>query len=394
MVKVRKYQRRGVPTGEWEVDVRVELPNGTVFRQRVMYRDSQSKAEARAWAEDREHHIKNLARQGLDLDGIRCALRDGTKAKDKPDVLTLGEFEPRFIEYAKANRHKASTVYAKESILRVHLIPVLGARRLDEITDADVQTLKVKLAEHKPKTVNNVLTVLSKLLRVAVRLKVISAMPVENFDLLRVPESAVPPFYTFEEYAALVAAAERLDRRLLTAVLLGGDAGLRAGEVMALEQTDVSRANGVITIERQVWRGKVDSPKSGKGRSVPMTAALRAAVVAVRHLRSPLVLVQDDGTMLTAKVLRRWMKSAQRLAGLKATGNFHILRHTFCSHLAMRGAPARVIQELAGHRHLATTMRYMHLAKGHKEQAISLLDRRPVHANESGGGGGVEAESR
>jgi hypothetical protein len=48
----------------------------------------------------------------------------------------------------------------------------------------------------------------------------------------------------------------------------------------------------------------------------------------------------------------------------------------------MRGAPAKVIQELAGHRYLSTTMRYMHLAKGHKEQAITLLDRRPMDRNE------------
>jgi site-specific recombinase XerD len=97
--------------------------------------------------------------------------------------------------------------------------------------------------------------------------------------------------------------------------------------------------------------------------------------------------------MLTPKALRGWMRSAQRLAGLKATGNFHVLRHTFCSHLAMRNAPARTIQELAGHRHLSTTMRYMHLAKGHKEQAIRLLDRRPMDQNDPNRGGGVEAES-
>jgi site-specific recombinase XerD len=38
----------------------------------------------------------------------------------------------------------------------------------------------------------------------------------------------------------------------------------------------------------------------------------------------------------------------------------HILRHTFCSHLAMRGTPARAIQELAGRQDLSTTQRYMH----------------------------------
>ncbi len=52
----------------------------------------------------------------------------------------------------------------------------------------------------------------------------------------------------------------------------------------------------------------------------------------------------------------------------------HILRHTFCSHLAMRGAPARAIQELAGHQDLATTQRYMHLSPAALDAAIRLLD--------------------
>ena len=51
-----------------------------------------------------------------------------------------------------------------------------------------------------------------------------------------------------------------------------------------------------------------------------------------------------------------------------------MLRHTFCSHLAMRGAPARAIQELAGHRDLTTTQRYMHLSPAALDSAIRLLD--------------------
>ncbi len=67
------------------------------------------------------------------------------------------------------------------------------------------------------------------------------------------------------------------------------------------------------------------------------------------------------------------MRWASRKAGLEQQG-IHILRHTFCSHLAMRGAPARAIQELAGHADLSTTQRYMHLSPAAIEGAIRLLD--------------------
>ena len=63
--------------------------------------------------------------------------------------------------------------------------------------------------------------------------------------------------------------------------------------------------------------------------------------------------------------------------GNVAMRGVHHLRHTFCSHLAMRGAPARAIQELAGHQDLRTTQRYMHLSRAAAESAIRLLDQPP-----------------
>jgi site-specific recombinase XerD len=57
------------------------------------------------------------------------------------------------------------------------------------------------------------------------------------------------------------------------------------------------------------------------------------------------VLCEADGTPVTQKVVQGFVRRV------------HILRHTFCSHLAMRGAPARAIQELAGHKDLSTTQR-------------------------------------
>ena len=66
------------------------------------------------------------------------------------------------------------------------------------------------------------------------------------------------------------------------------------------------------------------------------------------------------------------MRRVGRRANVKR--GVHILRHTFCSHLAMRGAPARAIQELAGHQDLATTQHYMHLSPAALDAAIRLLE--------------------
>jgi site-specific recombinase XerD len=90
------------------------------------------------------------------------------------------------------------------------------------------------------------------------------------------------------------------------------------------------------------------------------------------------VLCQRDGSPLTQKIVQDYVKRAARRANVKP--GVHRLRHTFCSHLAMRGAPARAIQDLAGHMDLATTQRYMHLSPAAIEGAIRLLDQvTPVH---------------
>jgi site-specific recombinase XerD len=86
-----------------------------------------------------------------------------------------------------------------------------------------------------------------------------------------------------------------------------------------------------------------------------------------------LVLYQDDASPLTDGLVQGFVQRAAQKAGLFNNGP-HMLRHTFCSHLAMRGAPARAIQELAGHADLTTTQRYMHLSPAAVDNAIRLLE--------------------
>jgi site-specific recombinase XerD len=87
------------------------------------------------------------------------------------------------------------------------------------------------------------------------------------------------------------------------------------------------------------------------------------------------VLCRDDGALLSDTNMAAAMKRQRKRAGLRHIG-WHVLRHTFCSHLAMRGAPAVAIKELAGHTSVAITNRYMHLAPAGLHSAIELLAGR------------------
>jgi integrase len=168
---------------------------------------------ARNWGQERERYL----------------LQHGPP-KAKREVPTLETFAPRFMDgYARANRQKPSGIAAKDTILRVHLVPALGSKRLDAITNEAVQRLKHDLRSKSVKTVNNVLTVLNVLLKKAVEWEVIERMPC-NIRLLPIPNGSAG-FYDFDEFERLVTAAESSDPVAHLIVLLGGEAGLRCGEI-------------------------------------------------------------------------------------------------------------------------------------------------------------------
>jgi integrase len=171
-------------------------------------------------------------------------------------------------------------------------------------------------------------------------------------------------------------------------VLLGGDAGLRLGEIVALEWQDVDLQARRLTVDRSDWLGHVTAPKGGRSRRLPMTERLTRTLKVHRHLQSPRVLCSSDGTPITRDQVIKAIRGAQRVAGLSQAG-VHVLRHTFCSHLAMKGAPARAIQELAGHADLSTTQRYMHLSPAATEDAIRLLNGRPADRQSPHGCGDI-----
>ena len=70
---------------------------------------------------------------------------------------------------------------------------------------------------------------------------------------------------------------------------------------------------------------------------------------------------------------RKAIDAAAKAAGLRSIG-WHTLRHTFASHLVMRGVPLAAVQKLLGHAGIKTTMRYAHLSPSITLDAVRVLD--------------------
>jgi len=365
-VKVRPYRRGG-----WEVDITIRLPDGSRWRERSKAPVS-SKSAAVRWAEDRERHV----------------LQHGMP-EPKKEVPTLEQFAPRFVDgHARANRQKPSGIASKEAILQKHLIPMLGSKPLDAITTEHVQNVKRQLKDRAPKTVNNVLTVLNTLLKKAVEWDVIERTKC-TIRLLPVPKTSVQ-FHDFDHYERLVEIA----RRHGSTAHLDRSAGWR-GRV-AMRRDCRARVGGRRLAETPALcaairlEGSCDDP--GR-RSIAVRAAHDSSCRGASGPPTPPITARalsKDGAFVTPKIVSDHVRRAARVANLQSRG-VHVLRHTFCSHLAMRGAPARAIQELAGHRDLSTTQRYMHLSPAALDAAVRLLHGARDHSIrgdilETGGG--------
>jgi integrase len=97
-------------------------------------------------------------------------------------------------------------------------------------------------------------------------------------------------------------------------VLLGGEAGLRCGEIMALEWRDVDLDKRQLCVQRSDWKGHVMTTTGGRVRYVPLTIRLTAALREHRHLRGVRVLCQRDGSPLTQKIVQDEVRRPGRRA--------------------------------------------------------------------------------
>lgn len=374
-MSVRQRQWRDPKTGAqrtaWMVDVIYEHPDGRVQRVRET-----SPVQTKRGAEAYERQV-------------RQALLDGTYGKEeKQRAPTFEEFQKDFLRlYAKVH-YKPSSLADSEQVIRNYLMPAFRSRRIDAIGKRDIAKLTADLLETgvrrkdglSKKTVANSLGVLRKMLNVAEDWGVIDKAP-----RIKAPKLDQPKFdfFDFDETDRLLAAA---DAEWHPFLLFQVRTGLREGEARALRWEDVDLVKGRVLVRRSIWQGIEGTTKTGKEREVPLGPETIRALKAHRHLRGKLVFCSAEGAPLTHSEMRAGLHRACRKAGLRQVG-MHTLRHTFASHLVMRGVPIKVVQELLGHASIKMTMRYAHLAPDIKKDAVLVLEQ-PVPRHNDGTTGG------
>jgi integrase len=366
-MSVRRRKWRDPITGQvkeaWMIDVAVTLENGRTQRIRRVAPLQNKRAAERYELELRRELIEGQFNRKED------------QSKRREPSLTLAEFSKPFLGVYAVTNNKPSGVEAKRIICNNHLIPALGSRRLDQIGVQDIEAFKAeKLTDgYAPKTVNNFLAVLRKLLTVAVEWGKLEQAP--KIQWLKIPDPEFD-FLSFEEAERLVAGAPDTWRTMIVVALR---TGLRIGELLALRWDDVDLVAGRLVVRRSASRGIIGTPKNGRSREVPLSDRALADLKGHRHLRGELVFCGETGRLLNRGECKWPLWRACRLAGLRRIG-WHVLRHTFASHLAMRGVPLKAVQELLGHSTMEMTMRYAHLSPDLRRDSVRLLDGHGTYA--------------
>jgi integrase len=322
--------------------------------------------EARRWRAG----AQTQAAKGVRLAGTSQTLFQAAEAF--VDGIRSGAIRTRTGE-----RYKPSVMREYERSLRLHILPTLGGARLSRIQRRDVQRLvdDLLVSGADPSTIRNALKPLQVIYRRAIEDGDLAVNPCER---LRLPaargrrERIASP----NEAAALVAALRPEDRALWGCAFY---AGLRRGELRALEWEDVDLAEGLIRVDRSMTsHGETGSPKSRAGRrSVPIVAALRDLLV-----EHKLITRRDNGFVFgssaarpfTPTAARKRALTAWRRVGLDPIG-LHECRHTFASLLIAAGVNAKAITSYLGHASIQTTFDlYGHLMPGNEDEAVARVD--------------------
>jgi integrase len=293
---------------------------------------------------------------------IRRGLRDPAPPPKTFDQLTAQWLATR----ARVKRSRQDD----ESILRRHLVPTFGGLQLRAIDVAAVERFVATRAGLSPKTVANHLTLLVAMLNFARDLGWVERVPRIRKPRVRVHGTDFVYLRTDLDVRRFLDAARAESEAVFAMYVTAVYTGARAGELAGLKWDDVDFERRLITVQRSF-----DGPtKADDVRYVPILDPLLPVLRAWR-LRNPLACVfpnakggmHGESARVFQEVLHRVLARAgfpKSVRGRKERPylRFHDLRHTFASQWVAKGGSIFKLQKILGHKTVAMTMRYSHLA--------------------------------
>ncbi len=362
MAKPTGIRQRGASVEAWVWSAREEK------KIRRTFSGTGALAAAKAWRSDA---IGEVRRGGLKAPTQRTLRQAG-------EELIAG-MKDGSIRKRDGERYKPSVIRGYATALEHRVYPDLGAARLTEIRRADLQDLvgRLQAAELDPSTIRNVLMPLRTIYRRALHRGDVMVNPTLGLELPAI-EGKRDRVASPEEAERLLAALPEADGPLWATAFY---AGLRMGELRALDWSNVDLAGGVIRVEHSWDRVEgLVAPKSKKStRTVPISGILRGYLAVHRERRfalgqrigfafgeSPTSPFNYDGTY--DRAVRAW-----KAAGLKPIC-LHECRHTYVTLMFEAGLSLEEIGDYVGHNSAYITDRYRHLREGHEARAAERFD--------------------
>jgi len=320
-----------------------------------------------------EISTERLARRRLDL--LLCRINSPDYRPGR--IATLGEFAARWKETVLL-QHKPSSQKAAQYHLRRHILPQLGAARLDALGKEAQQVFVTRLSRTvSRKTVLNVVGTLSAMLRKAKGWGYICECV--DFRALEFPEDSIKPEPRFFDARQVQQIIEKAAEPFRTMFSLLAMTGIRTGELLALQVDDLDFERKLIFIRRSAWYGRIQTTKSrASNKPLPMPGFL--AELLRLYLRSwkpnpmRLLFANQIGRPYSGnKVVQRKLWPILDSLKIPRCG-LHAFRHTHSSLLIELGAPATVAQEQLRHSDPRVTLGiYSHVVGDSQRNAVEKL---------------------
>ena len=310
-------------------------------------------------------------------------IRDASNQKPEGSDLSLRTFVDAWWKpYLQRKAVKLSTRSNYDSVLQLHILPVFGDMRMEEIVPLHVERfVQTKVASGlSPKTVRNVLLVLQAILSLAVDNDLIARSPIRKRHKPTIDKHEKPIWSPAQLLNILSGAPPEL-RAFFDCVAL---TGTRLGEALALKWKHIDLERRTLQVEHSLWRGQLVSPKTAaSARIIPIGVALTETLRNHREKSShrgpdDFVFCKRDGSPLDPDVLRKDVlyPILDRLGipRKKGASGFHTFRHSAASIVNEQTGNLKLVQKFLGHSTIDMTADiYTHTsAEAEREAAVAL----------------------